>query len=233
LFQQNGCGKGHNALKFILEFQATLSHDEETKTTNNENMLSAGAILELHGTNFSEFSNINEALKDVDHLVAKNQVEFEWTEDEHPPQIDDANPKYNKYYYVRSDGKTVTHKQITTKTLEGSAKLKNIKELENAMAFMEGVGMGIGDDPSTIQITNEKYGPFKESGDALRTPCLFIYTNITPYIYIHNYPQHEMRCNVPVYASPPIPVHPASKSGVGGEGMLRSGGRWEHCILYN
>ena len=228
LFQQNGCGKGHNALKFVFEFQASLSHDEETKTTNNENMLSAGSILELHGTNFSEFSNINEALKDVEHLVAKNQVDFEWTEDEHPPQIDDANPKYNKYYYVKSDGKTVTHKQITTKRLEGSAKLKNIKELEHAMAFMEGVGMGIGDDPSTVQITNENTAPSRKVVTRFGHPVCSSTQTIQHICKNTIDPQHEMRCNVPVYAPlpcpPPLPVHPVSKSGVGGEGMVRSGG---------
>ena len=119
-------------------------------------------------------------------MVAKNQVEFDWSEDEHPRQIDDVNPKYNQYHYVQSDGKTVTHKHNTNKRLDGAAKLKDMNALENAMTFMEGVGMGSGADPSTIQITNDKYGPFKESGDALRTSCLFICTNITPYIYIHN-----------------------------------------------
>ena len=111
-------------MKFVFEFQASLSHNEETKTMNNHNYTSAGTILNIHGTNFGEFPNVHDALKDVEHLVAKNQIEFEWTDVMHPPQIDAANPKYNKYYYVKSDGKTVTHKQITTKRLEGSAKLK-------------------------------------------------------------------------------------------------------------
>ena len=78
-------------------------------------MLPAGEILKLNGINFGEFPDISEALKDVEHLVAKNQMEFDWTEDEHPRQIDDANPKYNKYHYVQSDWKTVTQKQNTNK----------------------------------------------------------------------------------------------------------------------
>ena len=171
-------------MKFILEFQATLSHDEETKTVNIQNMLSAGEILELHGTKFKEFSNISEAIKDVEHLVAKNQIEFEWTDVMHPPQIDATNPKYNKYWFVKDDGKTVTATQTTTQTLDGSATLKNVKDLENAMTFME--GLGIDAAPSTVQITHAKYDPFMQHCDALRTSCLFICTNITPYIYIHN-----------------------------------------------
>ena len=180
-------GRGKDGLKFAFEFQASLSHKEETKTKENHNYTPAGTILNIHGTNFGEFSDITEALKDVEHLVAKNQIEFEWTDDMHPPQIDAVNPKYNKYYYVRSDGKEMTKGQITTKQLDGAGQVKDVAALENTLAFIEGLGLAGGDGaPSTVQITNAKYDGLKEHSDVLRTSCLFIYTNNTTHIYIHN-----------------------------------------------
>jgi len=157
-FESNGGGHGPNALKFVSTFKKSLEFNDITTLKQVEDYYSPGEILQFNGTNISNFTSITEAIADVEYLVKKNMEANGWTEEEHPPLLDEAKPQYSKYWWVRGMGKETTWEQKQQKRLEANANLKNVGQLQKALGFMECLGYQEEEgDSSSAQIENVKY----------------------------------------------------------------------------
>ena len=157
-FESNGGGVGPNALKFVSTFQKSLEFNDSTTLKQVEDYFSPGEILAFNGTSISNFKSVTEAIQDAEYLVKKNMEANGWTEDEHPPLLDEVKPEYSRYWYVRGMGKETSWEQKQQKKLGGDANLKNVGQLQKAMGFMEGMGYQEEEgEPSSVQIENVKY----------------------------------------------------------------------------
>jgi hypothetical protein len=170
-FIDAGSGMGKDALKFSFEFKGELTHQDETVIATTTNMLTPGEILALNGQSFQQFETLQEALDDAQYLVAKNMAQYGWTEEEHPPEIDAVKPQYSKYNYIKAGGKVESWKQGQTKTLTGDATLKDVKQLQDSMGFMEGLGYDTGSG-FALQVENAKASALMKDVECLRTTYL-------------------------------------------------------------
>jgi hypothetical protein len=168
-FIEAGSGMGKDSLKFAFEFKGELTHQDETVIATTTNMLTPGEILALNGQSFQQFETLQEALDDAKYLVAKNMAQYGWTEEEHPPEIDAVMPKYSKYNYIKGGGKVESWKQLQSKSLSGDTTLKDVKQLQDSMGFMEGLGYETG---SSLQVENAKASPLLKDVECLRTTYL-------------------------------------------------------------
>ena len=157
-FDSNGGGVGPNALKFVSTFQKSLEFNDSTTLKQVEDYFTPGEILIFNGTSLSAFKSVTEAIKDAEYLVKKNMEANGWTEDEHPPLLDEVKPEYSRYWYVRGMGKETSWEQKQNKKLEGNANLKNVGQLQKALGFMECMGYQEEEGASSsVQIENVKY----------------------------------------------------------------------------
>jgi len=88
--------------------------------------------------------------------------------------IDDVYPEFSKFFFCFSLGKIQTHVGSQKKELSDSSGLKDMKQLESAKAFFEGLGFDgdAGAAESTVKIENAKYQELKKELDAAKTACL-------------------------------------------------------------
>ena len=157
-FEQNGGGIGPNALKFASNFNKSLEFNDTTTLKQVEDYFTPGEILIFNGTSLSAFKSVTEAIQDAEYLVKKNMEANGWTEEEHPPLLDEVKPEYSRYWYVRGMGKETSWEQKQHTKLGGDANLKNVGQLQKAMGFMEGMGYQEQEgEPSSVQIENVKY----------------------------------------------------------------------------
>ena len=115
-------------------------------------------------------------MSDVEFLVKENQELCNWSDADYPPKLNEARPCYSKFWYVKGGGKTVQWQSEEIKQLTGEAALKNVKQIEDGMNFMEGLGYNSG---SSATIENEKYGTMKTECDALKWTYLIVVTKKT------------------------------------------------------
>ena len=116
-FDSNGGGVGPNALKFVSTFQKSLEFNDSTTLKQVEDYYSPGEILTFNGTSVSNFNSVTEAIQDAEYLVKKNMEANGWTEEEHPPLLDEVKPEYSRYWYVRGMGKETSWEQKQNKKL--------------------------------------------------------------------------------------------------------------------
>ena len=100
-FEDHGGGTGKDALKFVSKFQKSLEFNDTTTLGQVEDYFTVGEILTLNGSALSNFKKVSDAVSDVMYLVKKNSDDNGWTEEDHPPQIDDVKPEYSRYWYVK------------------------------------------------------------------------------------------------------------------------------------
>ena len=112
-FDSHGEGKGPNALKFVSTFQKSLEFNDTTTLKQVEDYYSPGEILTFNGTSLSNFKSVTEAIQDAEYLVKKNMEANGWTEEDHPPLLDEVKPEYSRYWYVRAMGKETSWEQKT------------------------------------------------------------------------------------------------------------------------
>lgn len=62
-FETMGSGKGQNALKWVSQFQKSLSHSNSTEVASVEDMLTRPKILEHLGVRMSDFPSVERALE--------------------------------------------------------------------------------------------------------------------------------------------------------------------------
>ena len=154
-FDSNGGGIGPNALKFVSTFQKSLEFNDSTKLSQREDYYTPGEILTFNGTSLSNFKSVTEAVVDAEYLVKKNMEANGWTQEEHPPLLDEVKPQYSRYWYVRGMGKETSWEQKQHKKLEGNANLKNVGQLQKALGFMECMGYQEEEGASSsVQIEN-------------------------------------------------------------------------------
>ena len=157
-FDSNGGGVGPNALKFASTFHKSLEFNDSTTLKQVENYYSPREILQFNGSSMASFPSITEAIQDVEYLVKKNMEANGWTEDQHPPLLDEVKPQYSRYWFVVSCGKETSWEQKQHKRLDGNANLKNVGQLQKALGFMECLGYQEEEgDPSSAQVENMKY----------------------------------------------------------------------------
>ena len=146
--------------------------EDNTEVGSKEDYFPAGKILNEHGCSWKDFKEPEEALARVRHLCAKNQKEHGY--EPKAEAIDDEYPEFSKFFFCFSLGKTQTHVGSQKKELSGSSGLKDMKQLESAKAFFEGLGFE-GDGAaaeSSVKIENAKYQELKKELDAAKTACL-------------------------------------------------------------
>ena len=163
-------------LKWVLEFKASVIHTDIASVSWNSDYRTPGEILSINGRTFESFQTEELAMADVEFLVRQNRESFNWTDAEHPPRLSEERPCYSKFWYVKCGGKSVSWKTQEIKQLTGEAALKNVKQIEDGMNFMEGLGYNSG---SSATIENEKYGTMKTECDALKWTYLIVVTKKT------------------------------------------------------
>ena len=156
--EEHGSGTTRDALKFVSTFHKSLEFNDSTTLKQVEDYFTPGEILIFNGTSLSAFKSVTEAIQDAEYLVKKNMEANGWTEDEHPPLLDEVKPEYSRYWYVRGMGKETSWEQKQNKKLEGNANLKNVGQLQKALGFMECMGYQEEEGASSsVQIENVKY----------------------------------------------------------------------------
>ena len=93
-FEENGSGAGKDALKFASSFHKSLEFNDTTTLKQVEDYFSVGEILAFNGNSLSNFKTVNDAVKDAQYLVKKNMDANGWTEEDHPPEMDEEKPEY-------------------------------------------------------------------------------------------------------------------------------------------
>ena len=84
-----------------------------------------------------DFPDEEAALQVADHLISKNQPEFEH---EGQSQLDTVFPLLNKYRYIESHGKLNTWEQVEVKRLAAVASVKSASSIREAGVLMEAMG---------------------------------------------------------------------------------------------
>ena len=123
-FELNGAGVGPNALKFASNFHKSLEFNDSTTLKQVEDYFSPGEILQFNGTCIANFPTVGEAVQDAEYLVKKNMEAHGWTEEDHPPEIDEVKPEYSKYWFVKGKGKETAWQHSQTKKIEGGLPLR-------------------------------------------------------------------------------------------------------------
>ena len=93
--------------------------------------------MQFNGLAMSDFETTAEAFKTADDLIVDNKAEYGHTDE---PRLH-KNPLICKYFYVKSEGKQRTWEQAEHKEFSGSADPKTRKQLQEAGAFIEGMGL--------------------------------------------------------------------------------------------
>ena len=161
-FKENGS----KDLKWACEFKATLIDIEMTKIQSNGNFLTPGEILLFNGRSWDGFAgDVDRAMEDVKYLVAKNQTEHGWTDEQHPPRPDLAKPEYSKFYYIKDLGKNHSFTQEQRKEFSAKAAMKNLNQLKNGMEFLEATGF---EEESEVNIESVKHATMLTKCEALK-----------------------------------------------------------------
>jgi len=148
-----------------------VTHDDVTTVGTKEDWYPMGVILQSFGQKVSDFSDTNEALGAVRHLCAQNQQEHGYGEK--PELLDDKFPQFSRFWFVMSLGKKQENKQNVKKQLEQHVDLKNLKQLEEAKVFMEGMGYKEGEpSSSSVQLENAKAMDLKKEVELLKSSYL-------------------------------------------------------------
>ena len=196
--------KGKDALKFAATFTIMVRHEDTVSVGRSEDYFPIGKILAHHGQSVSDFKTVKDAIKAVRHLCKLNKAEFGF--EEKPEGLDEVYPQFSKFWYVFSAGKTTTNTSTQSKELEQSADLKNIKQLEQAKIFMEGLGFnGDAVADTTVTVANVKFDEVQKKRSCLRVPiCIESQQAATQcratlsigciYIYIYIYTQRLYTC---------------------------------------
>ena len=178
-FEEGILSKGNQGMKTLTDFNKKLVHNDITEVAQHEDFQTPLQILESNGSSLKDFGTIDEAMAAVWHLVEKSQKEFEWTFEEYPCKMDAKFPQFSRIYYVMSKGKTSCWKQNQEKVMEQTFKVKNQQQLQDAAAFMEGLGFSPDAGPSSVQIVNEKFNELQKETKAASTSHL-IYSQLAP-----------------------------------------------------
>jgi hypothetical protein len=93
--------------------------------------------LQFNGLAMSDFETTAEAFKTADDLIVDNKAEYGHTGE---PRLH-KNPLICKYLYVKGEGEKRTWEQAEHKEFSGSADPKTRKQLQEAGAFIEGMGL--------------------------------------------------------------------------------------------
>ena len=155
-FEESGGGQGKDSLKFVSTFQKSLDFNDTTTLSQVEDYFAVGEILAFNGSALSNFKSVSDAVSDVNYLVKKNMDANGWTEEDHPPQLDEEKPEYSKFWYVKGKGKETAWKQNQCKKIQGDAALKNLAQLQLGCKFMECMGFQEEEKGSGATIENVK-----------------------------------------------------------------------------
>ena len=151
----------------MKSFHVEVKHTDLTVVGNVEDYWPAGKILADFGMDISSFEGNSKKLLEVPkHICQKNQQEHGYEPKE--PQIDEKFPELSKFWYVFNLGKKQTHVGAVQKKLEQDSQLKDLKQLEAAKCFMEGIGFHPEGPESSCQIENAKYTALMNQVDILK-----------------------------------------------------------------
>lgn len=109
-------------------------------------------ILGHHGFALSDFGTRDEAIAMADELIQQNCEEFS-----HPLKVvksTSGNPMLDRFFYIKSKGRTRTWKQTEEQVLTGKTDVKSRKILEGVTSSLAIMG---GSAPSGVKKENEAY----------------------------------------------------------------------------
>ena len=124
-------------------------------------------ILGFLGMTLSDFKTREEAFTVADAELASNAKDYG-----HEVQKEDrGDPLLDKFYYVKSDGKKRKWSSDQIRELSGMANVKSLKQMEEAGAFVAGLGPGdgAGTAASSVKVESEYYGKIKEATENLKS----------------------------------------------------------------
>jgi hypothetical protein len=191
---------GKDALKFSKHFKMHVEHMDTTVVGTMEDYYPMGRILQEYGQTVGDFKNDGDALEAVRYLCARNQAEHGY--ENKPEGLDEKFPRFSKFWFVFSKGKSSEHSSQIAKKLDQDTDIKNLEQLQQAKIFMEGLGFQEEAASSTVQVENEKSVELKKATELVKltlliAPVLFsigdsrspptVYVHIYIYIYTHTY----------------------------------------------
>ena len=88
----------------------------------------------------SNFKKVEDAVTDAEYLMKKNMIQFGWSLEDHPPEMDEEKPEYSRFWFVKDKGKETAWSQEQRKQLQGNTNLKSLEQLQQGCSFMEGLG---------------------------------------------------------------------------------------------
>ena len=84
--------------------------------------------------------------------------------------MDEKFPQFSEFWFVFSLGKKSEWQQTTTKQLEQKVDLNNMKQLEQAKVFMEGIGFSDTAGASSVKIENAKFSELQKQVELMKLP---------------------------------------------------------------
>jgi hypothetical protein len=122
--------------------------------------------LQFNGLAMSDFDSTAEAFKTAGDLIEDNKAEYGHTDE---PRLH-KNPLICKYFYVKSEGKKRTWEQAEHKEFSGSADPKTRKQLQEAGAFIEGMGLeGPSEASSSVKLEFVAHSKLLQAKDSCKS----------------------------------------------------------------
>ena len=140
----------------------------KTRSFPLRNHASRTQILDHLGLRVSDFPNTEVAWQTVADAVEDNKKVFGHSGEE----VLSPNPLLVRYWYVKSQGKTRSFSTSENKELEGTANLKNKKQLQDAESFLEGLGPAEASESSGVKVENAVYKDLLALTEPLRSSTL-------------------------------------------------------------
>ena len=117
-----------------------------------------------------DFDDDKQAFELADKEIALNAAEYG-----HDVTRDDrGDPRLDRFYYVKAEGKKRKWKQEQIKELTGAAACKSAKQLEDAGAFVAGLGPSSSsiEGQSSVKVENAIYAKVIELGTSLKSEII-------------------------------------------------------------
>ena len=168
-FEENGRGKGVDALKFTSQFVKTVEDDSTTKIEMNADMYTVAQILSMNGLQFKDMEP-DMAVKVAERICTDSYAEFQIND---PPPIayHDEFPALTRMFYKRSLGMTTSESQSQKRVLTGTANLTDMSKLRTVTEALAITGFQGSDaaDSSSVTVENSRHQAVKKQGESLQT----------------------------------------------------------------
>ena len=158
----------------MKKFEVAVTHEHVTDYAKNVDMITLAQVLQRGGLSWDTYTDKEEAKKVAVHLAKKNATMLSYNYKE--PDWDEEYPQLSMFFYITSKGKDERTRQTTKKALSQDCPLSSVKQLDDAKAFMEGLGYEekpIDDPANSSNLVNIKKEELEKKLTSLQLTCLF------------------------------------------------------------